>query len=376
MAPAVDHADLERAVETRVRERAVAWFPDVPDRPAARLTLVSSRPRSRLYTVSIAGSDVPRVVAKVRLGAGPTTPEPGSRPRLATGVLPTSELTALEYSGLVSIEAAVAASFDERFSAVRPLDHLTDHDTILMEYVDARTLRDVAVHGSRLSLASRARRTAAAGDGWTRAGAWLRLFQDHVPPSGLPVRQSRSDDIVAMFHAYDEFLGRQLGARRVGDLARRAAELATSALPEETPLAVGHGDYAPRNVFVGPDGSLMVFDPMPRWAQPRLEDLCRFLVGLRLLGPQLHSHGAAYGREEVEARERQVLAGYFGTARIPEAELRVHQLLILLDKWSALVDQPAHGWQGRLRARSVVLAGGFVRAQGQRLLALGQAAAG
>ena len=106
-----------------------------------------------------------------------------------------------------------------------------------------------------------------------------------MPHDGLPVRQGRREDVIAMFHAYDEFLGRRLGPRRVGDLARRAAELAASALPEETPLAVGHGDYAPRNVFVGQDGSLMVFDPMPRWAQPRLEDVCRFLVGLRSAGP-------------------------------------------------------------------------------------------
>ena len=38
-------------------------------------------------------------------------------------------------------------------------------------------------------------------------------------------------------------------------------------------MAVGHGDYAPRNLFVDRSGRVTVIDPMPRWVVPRVEDI-------------------------------------------------------------------------------------------------------
>lgn len=119
-----------------------------------------------------------------------------------------------------------------------------------------------------------------------------------------------------------------------------------------------------------------VFDPMPRWAVPCYEDLCRLLVGMRLVGLQIHTHGLAYGRPDVERREQDVIRGYHGGDQVPLAQLRCYQLLIMLDKWSALVDSDQPGWRPRLRTTSVEIASGYLRGEARRLLSGGVGAFG
>jgi hypothetical protein len=128
-------------------------------------------------------------------------------------------------------------------------------------------------------------------------------------------------------------------------------------------------------VFLLGAGRPAVFDPLPRWAVPRFEDLCRFLVALRLQGLQLHTHGLAYGRAELDRHEQQVIEGYRGDEQLSLPELRCFQLLITLDKWSALVDSPSGGVTGRLRGASVAAATGFLSREAGRVLDLGESGA-
>jgi aminoglycoside phosphotransferase (APT) family kinase protein len=141
-------------------------------------------------------------------------------------------------------------------------------------------------------------------------------------------------------------------------------------------MTVGHGDYAPRNAFIGGDGRIAVFDPMTRWLVPCYEDLCRFLIGIRLLGLQVHTHGAAYGRDELERREQEVIRGYFAEEQVPSAELRCYQLLILFDKWSALVEVSNRRWPTHVRTAAVDFATHYLRVQAQRLLDLATSSQG
>jgi hypothetical protein len=53
---------------------------------------------------------------------------------------------------------------------------------------------------------------------------------------------------------------------------------------------------------------------------------------------------------------------------VPTAQLRCYELLILLDKWAALVDIPGRGWRARVTSASVRSASGFLRSQARRLL--------
>ncbi|TQN37896.1 phosphotransferase family enzyme [Blastococcus colisei] len=337
-----------------------------------RLQRLVQRPRAVLYGVYLDdGSQLPRVLAKVRRGwpGDDGAERGGTRPRLASGSLPPSESTALEYAGLRAIETMFGGA-DPGFSVVRPLHHLVHEDTILMEYVDAPTLRDRLLAESRLSPQHVLSRHRSTEEAWWKAGAWLHRFQREMPRQELPARQPTRHDVVHQFLAYDEFLTTRLGRRALGDVARRGAALAEQLLPERLPSAVGHGDYAPRNMFLDRAGRLTVFDPMPRWVVPRHEDLSRLLVAIRLLGAQLHTRGAAYSRGGLDRRERAVIEGYRAEDRLWLPELRCHQLLITLDKWSAAVDSAPAGWRGRLRAASVEWASGFLRRESRRLLEL------
>lgn len=370
-------AAVVQAIRGRVAERAADWFPDVGTAPRIGLRLLADRPRAQLYAVHIGEqSGRPQVLAKVRRDwpGGLSTRRPGARPRLASNFLSASEQTGLEFHGLSSIHAMIGSSHP-LFGAVRPLDQLGDENTVLMEYVEAGTLRDLIVARSRFSPSRYLPGRRPAADLWRNVGVWMRLFQQTMPREGLPVRQEERDAVVQQFLAYDDFLTRTLGRRAVGDAARRGAEVAAAVLPPRLPVAVGHGDYAPRNVFIATDGRLTVFDPMPRWAVPRFEDVCRFLVGSRLHGLPLHTHGLSDGAAELDRREVELIDGYRGHGRLPMAQFRCYQLLITLDKWSALVDsvsgRPVKRWT-RPRDVSLLAASGYVRKESNRLLGLAE----
>jgi hypothetical protein len=366
---------VESRIVQRVIERADEWFPGVGARPPVTLRRLAERPRAVLYVADVGEGTDRRtlVLAKVRRGWSGAVEQEGARPRLSPDLLPASEQTALEFAGLTTIHE-MFGNGSPHFGAVRPLDHLADDDTILMDYVDAPTLRAVLARSHRLSAQRRRPPHHRGEDAWRRAGTWLRSFQERMPGDGLPARQASRDDIVDRFDAFGSFLIGRLGARAAGDAARAGARLAADVLPERLPLAVGHGDYAPRNVFLTRDGRLTVFDPLFRWRVPRHEDLSRFLVAARLQAVQVHTRGLAYGAAGLDRRERAVIEGYCGGSderrALRLAELRCLQLLITLDRWSALVDSPSRGWHARMRKASVHGASDCFREETGRLLRL------
>jgi hypothetical protein len=246
---------------------------------------------------------------------------------------------------------------------------------ILMDYVDAGTLRQKLIADSRLVPRVRPARAGVSSAGvWRNAGSWLRAFQGSTTLPPRPTRQGTRSEIVELFRAYEEFLTSRIGARAFGDVAARGAALAGDVFPQQLPLAVGHGDYAPRNMFVGVDGRLTVFDPLPRWTVPQYEDLCRFLAGTRLLGLQVHTQGAAFSRHQLETYERDAISGYLDGTDGPMAQIRCYQLLIMLDKWSALVETatPGRDLRQRLHRSSLALANRYLLTEARRLLDLAE----
>ena len=369
---AADVRRVERAIEERVRAGAPAWFPELGSSPQVVLSRLSTRPRCSLYVVRLTDGQAARaVVAKARRNQAGDR-RAAARPRLRTVAATVTELTELEYEGLTTIHAAIGAGHPS-FGTVRPLDHLADEHVVVMDYVSAPTLRDGFLAESRLSTRRRnARRRVPPSAAWGRAGAWLDLFHGQVVDAAKPARQSRRPEVAERFHAYGEFLAGRLGAASIRGIAATGARFAAELLPEQLPLCVGHGDYAARNMFVDEAGRISVFDPMPRWRVPRLEDVCRFVVGLRLSELQVRSHGAAYARRELDHREDLFLSGYFGASQIPYAQVRCYQLLVLLDKWSAFVDSAGGGGWWRAGANTVLSRPGnaYFAREARRLVAL------
>lgn len=367
-------ASVQQAVREHVGARVQRWYPELTGPQRVELSTLSQRPSCSLYLVRVrAGEQQRRVLAKVRRDLpGGSNGAAGDRPRLRTDPASAEELTVSEHRGLQAL-ADLAAEHPGGFGAVRPLDVLPEHATLLMEYVDAGTLREALLAQSRLAppFLPWPRSARPPYSAWPNAGRWLRTFHDQVPGPDARTRQPTRDSVVERFDAYDRYLTDQLGRRVLGRVASTGAGLAGTLLPERLPLATGHGDFAPRNVFVDDQGRLSVIDPMPRWRVPRYEDLSRFLVALRLLGLQVHTRGLAYSAAELDRREEAVVAGYFGTDAIPRAELGCYQLLIVLDKWSALV-AAATGGSGPVsaaRAAAQRIADGYIRAEADRLLA-------
>jgi hypothetical protein len=368
--------DAVQAVVERVRAEASHWFPGIPPNPDVHLRPLGARRRSRLYAVSLGDAAAPPLmIAKVRnentaVAGGPGRPR---RPILAAAAVGEAELTECEFAALRQLEAVFAGQDDPRFGAVRALAHLPAHHTILMGLAPGVPLRDLLTRWSRLRPGRR--REEPAPDAVFRAvGAWLRRFHDATPTTGHPVRQGTGEEVVAHFQALEEFLGRRLG-RRFGRLAGAGSDLARQLLPSGVlPLAVGHGDFAPRNVMCDRAGRIVVLDPLARWAVPEQEDLCRFLVGVQLNGLQVHTRGAAHAADTLARWQDEVLKGYYGQGA-PLGAVRCYQLLVTLDKWSALVEPALHdGVKATLRTISQDAASGYVRAQAERLVALARSA--
>jgi Phosphotransferase enzyme family len=361
---------LERAIVDRMVEGRSEWFPELPG-SSVRLRPISTRPRAILYAVHLDATETPQALAKVRLGevgAEPSASPVGGRPRLRTDVATAAELTRFEYTGLQAI-AAMFGDDDPRFAAVRPLAHLPEFSAILMDYDPTPALHRGLLAESRLYRVRHPVRNRPLNPAsWYNAGAWLRRFHDESPTAGLAQRQETRKAVRERFDAYAGYFGDGRAMTDARDLARRAAALTSTLVPTQLPMAVGHGDFAPRNLFADRTGRVTVIDPMPRWVVPRLEDLGRFLIALRMLGLQLHSHGAAYSSDWLAQREQEFVTGYYGDDLVPTSLLRCYEVLILLDKWSALVERGGRGPRARIEATGIRLAGGFITRQGHRLL--------
>jgi hypothetical protein len=348
---------LVETLSQRIAPHTRAWFPESPHE-GIELRVLSNRPKCTLVTVHLDRAPVPAALAKIRRDTSAATT--GARPRLRNEAATAEELTLLEWSGLEAIERS--CSDTEGLGVVRPLLLMPEVAGLVMSFVDAPTLRNVVLDLSRLRRARGSVDDAVAG--CALAGRWLRTFQERSGGSDRAVRQGKREEVVDRLHAYGEFLD-SAAWRRV---ATQGTEVVTDLLPRQLPLSIGHGDFAPRNMLLG-DGRLTVLDPLPRWQVPAYDDLCRFLVGLRLIGEQVHTHGLAFGPETLDALEDAALAAYLG----PEADrapLRAYQLLILMDKWTAMLDNPRRDVPGRLARRSAALADHRVRAEAARLLDL------
>ena len=366
--PGQQAASSLAAARALAADRASAWYPELTGPVLVEPVVLAARPRCTLVDVRLAAGGLQRrVVVKMRTDVVVGGPE---RPTLVPDRVPAVEQAAAEFAGLSHVAEALDPA-DPCHAAIRPVEHVAGTATLVMEHVDAPTLRSALLAASRLPAVSRARGSApihrSDTTAYRNAGSWLARFHEWDGPPGASDRLATRADVLERFDAYGRHLTAVPGGAPAARIARAGAALAADALPERLHLAAGHGDFAPRNVFVGPGGRVAVFDPMPRWRAPVLEDLCRFLVGVRLLGLQVHSQGLAYSARWLDAVERDVLAGYFG-ADVPTGELAALRTLVLLDKWAALATGGGAGPRGAVVRARAAWAGRHLAREADRVL--------
>ena len=243
---------------------------------------------------------------------------------------------------------------DSRFGTVPVVDLFEDGTTLVMERLPHPPLRSLLLHdgwrpgshaSERLLRASR------------HAGAWLRAF--HALPR-LPhteLRRTRRGEFVESLDEFTRFLILAgVDEAFLVDVVARTRRAAERVLPEELLCGMGHGDFAPRNILVGPGERVFVVDTPGRWWFPIYLDLAYFLTGVKTLGPRVMSAGLLVGDGLVDDVERALLEGYFEDQPVPREKIRVFEVKTLLSRWVSAVHDArrARGLSGKVRRRTAL----------------------
>jgi hypothetical protein len=135
-----------------------------------------------------------------------------------------------------------------------------------------------------------------------------------------------------------DFLAKTLGDERFFDATSSILlNEAQKTLPHSLPLVLGHGDFSPRNILIGPEARVTVFDTFANWRTSMYEDIGYFLNDIKMSYLQVVSQGLAFSARQLAAYEQAFLEGYFDQDPVPYPAIRLYEALALLDKWSSMI---------------------------------------
>lgn len=328
--------------EQHLRERASLYFKNL-NSGNFRLSLTSStlRPASRLYRYRLESNQWKyHVLVKVPLLRQGVLGELESmdnnraheRPRLVPVTQPHIK-SELEYSALAEIYEYFSNMNDPRFAAVRVFAFIPGLDAILMEDVALPSLNQLFFKASRFWFAFSSRNL---DQSFRNAGAWLRLFHQMPKYENVRIRHIERFEFIESLKEFTRHLGNRLkNEEYFDDLGSKLEMAALRILPKSLPAGLAHGDFAMRNILIGENSQVTVFDTLAKWRAPIFEDIGYFLVGLKSAGLQVFTRGMAFSSSCIKRYEREFLRGYFQKETIPYAAIRVFEAQALLDKWSA-----------------------------------------
>jgi hypothetical protein len=344
--------DQLSVILAEIRPRIGEWYPAAVGAPAAaepRITVERDdrRALNRVIRLLVTAGDTPvaRLIVKSENPEPAITPTADERPRLVPLTAP-GQRAGLEYDALRLLEDRIATSGDGRFVPIRALAVLDSSRALVMEAFVGRPLHRLLLRSTLRPVKPALRPDALAN----AAGAWLRLLHDTPSDESRPIRQGSSEELAERFSAFGEFLART-APRRDFDWFVEVGRAAAGSV-RAVPPAIGHGDFAPRNILVDRRGRLAVIDLLARWRAPRYEDVAAFLVAMHTSRANAATQGLLFGRA-IHRLEPAFLAGYFGTEPVPRSEIRLFELLLMLDKWSARTIRQASGSGGRFQERLI-----------------------
>jgi hypothetical protein len=319
-----------------LHDHAGDYFEDLRgDTVRVETTAVEIRPRSRIYRLRLTGTrgthgvfvKEPNLGAASALEGATVLP---ARPRLVQPADPAERYQA-EHASLIRVEAALKGT-DVRFGVVRPLDFIASRSAIVAAELREPSLRDLLTGHTRLHLYRRSTDLAPA---FEHAGAWLRCYHALDAPWAIE-RHATRRALLDFAEAVGAYLGEvQADEKFFREAISTLAHAASAALPDELELAVGHGDFATRNMLVGAAGRVYVTDMAMRWRTARYEDLAYFMVALRTPRAQALAGGGLFSEASLTAWEHSLLMGYFPDETPPSKAIRIYQLVMLLDKWAS-----------------------------------------
>jgi hypothetical protein len=356
-----------------IRQNAARYFEGLkPKQVEVKFEQKQERPSSVLYQFRV-GDDVKNhgILVKVPTYRGRLLDEADNVPFVKPDLYPKTnpqETPMLGYMALRSISEYFSSLGENHLGTIRVLDYLPEHQAIFTETSQDPNLRDLFLDASRL------RPWVSSPDlelSLQNVGKWLRLYHEMSKEDNVQTRHENRHEYVEAVNLLTDFLSSSLGDKSFFQtVAFELEEIALQILPERMPLGLGHGDFAMRNILVGANGRITVLDTFAKWRTPIYEDIGYFLSALKLAAPQVISQGLVFSPVQLAAYERAFLTGYFEQKPIPCSEIRLYEMLSLLDKWSSIVTH-FHRRGGKFRnfgAVKAALTNRYLKISAKRLL--------
>ena len=320
-----------------IRSHAPRYYPALAsEKFGVQLLSKQERPSAVLYRFKVSNkAQIRSVFVKVPLRLSGSSQNNGNtyeKPQLFPKTEP-RDMHWLHYTALTTIYDYYTSLDKEQLGAIRVLDYLPQYHAVFTEESNDPKLRDLFFRENRLRFPFG---HAALSTAFQNVGMWLRLY--HIMPKDrdVQVRHQGRNDYIEAITTIKDFLAKTLKSDALfKETASRLIDTAREVLPESLPLGLGHGDYAMRNVLIGPISRVTVLDTFAKWRAPIYEDIGYFLTDLKMSSPQVLSQGFAFRPNQLATYEQAFLEGYFGQDPIPYPAIRLYEALALLDKWSS-----------------------------------------
>jgi hypothetical protein len=322
-----------------IRKHASKYYRGfVSEQACVHLVDKQERRTAFLYRFKVNDNTQTRFVfVKVPFRLSPDSPTNGSvyeKPLLYPKADP-RDMHRLHYSALRAIYEYFMGLNQKNLGAIRVLDYLPEYHAIFTEESKDPKLHQLFLRKNRLYSPFPDNELTPA---FQNVGTWLSVYHKMPKEEDVNVRDSHREDYVAAIIKLRDFLAKTVGYESFfketsAVLINRAQEI----LPECLPLGLGHGDFALRNILIGPNARVTVLDTFAKWRVPIYDDIGYFLNDLKMSFPQVISHGFAFSSNRLTTYEQAFLKSYFGQKPVPYSAIRLYEALALLDKWSSKI---------------------------------------
>ena len=319
-----------------IQDHATRYYPTLEtNQYGVQLLTKQERPSAMLYRFKVTNhSQAHSIFVKVplRLNGNQTNGGPYEKPLLFPKTEP-RDMHWLQYSALRAIYEYFTGLDQENLGAIRVLDYLPQYHAIFTEESQDIRLRQLFFNETRLRYPFR-------HDGlredFHNVGLWLHVYHTMPKDQDVKTRHQSRQDFTDAIATLTDFLAKTLKEDAFfPEIKSLLIEKACVTLPDVLPLGLGHGDYAMRNILIGPSARVTVLDTFAKWRTPIYEDIGYFLTGLKTSYLQIFSQGFAFNSQQLDVYENEFLKGYFGSEPIPYPAVWLYEALALLDKWAS-----------------------------------------
>jgi len=247
------------------------------------------------------------------------------------------DMSTLEHQALTTIQSHFQNDDPALINTIKVLDFLPDKHAIIMEVVQLPNLRSRYLKAAFIGSKKQKHPIILA---FQNTGKWLQSFHSIPIKDHVQDRHTHPIDFHKGFDSLIEYLIKTTRYKQYLDnISTETISLANEHIPHDLPLGLGHGDFAPRNILTNNQGAVTVIDTFAKWNAPIYEDIGYFLNNIRTSWFQITTLGLFFSLQRIVAYEKAFLSGYFQDSPIPYPQIKIYEILALLDKWADVVDR-------------------------------------